>query len=68
MDAVNPLYVLRTHLAERAIRLATDQQQYDEIERLRQLLARPFNPQPGAEAYAEPPPADAGDIVLSCSS
>ncbi|HCO44555.1 protein adenylyltransferase SelO [Immundisolibacter sp.] len=68
MDAANPLYVLRTHLAERAIRLATDQQQYDEIERLRQLLARPFSPQPGAEAYAEPPPADAGDIVLSCSS
>jgi uncharacterized protein YdiU (UPF0061 family) len=68
MEAANPLYVLRSHLAERAIRLAADQQQYDEIERLRRLLARPFSPQPGAEAYAEPPPADAGDIVLSCSS
>ncbi|GAB4352287.1 MAG: YdiU family protein [Immundisolibacter sp.] len=68
MDAANPLYVLRTHLAERAIRLAADHRQYDEIEHLRRLLATPFTPQPGAEAYAEPPPADTGDIVLSCSS
>jgi uncharacterized protein YdiU (UPF0061 family) len=68
MDAANPLYVLRTHLAERAIRLASDARDYGEIERLRQLLARPFTPQPGAEFYAEPPPDGAGDFALSCSS
>jgi uncharacterized protein YdiU (UPF0061 family) len=68
MDAANPLYVLRTHLAERAIRLASDARDYGEIERLRQLLARPFTAQPGAEFYAEPPPDGAGDFALSCSS
>ena len=68
MDAINPLYVLRTHLAERAIRRAADHRDYSEIERLRRLLATPFTPQPGADAYAAPPPDDAGDIVLSCSS
>jgi uncharacterized protein YdiU (UPF0061 family) len=68
MDAANPLYVLRTHLAERAIRLAADNREFGEIERLRQLLATPFTPQPGADAYAEPPPDAGGDIVLSCSS
>nr|AMK59440.1 conserved hypothetical protein [uncultured bacterium UPO64] len=68
MDAINPLYVLRTHLAERAIRLAADQHDYSEIERLRSLLARPFTPQPGADDYAAPPPDDGGALVLSCSS
>ena len=68
MDAANPLYVLRTHLAERAIRLASDARDYSEIERLRRLLARPFTAQPGAEFYAEPPPDGAGDFALSCSS
>jgi len=68
MDSANPLYVLRTHLAERAIRLASDARDYGEIERLRQLLARPFTAQPGAEFYAEPPPDGAGDFALSCSS
>nr|ART37631.1 E422 [uncultured bacterium]ART39726.1 J587 [uncultured bacterium] len=68
MDAINPLYVLRTHLAERAIRLAADQHDYSEIERLRSLLARPFTPQPGADDYAAPPPDDGGALALSCSS
>ncbi len=68
MDAINPLYVLRTHLAERAIRQAADQRDYSEIERLRSLLARPFTPQPGADDYAAPPPDDGGALALSCSS
>ncbi len=68
MDAINPLYVLRTHLAERAIRQAADQRDYGEIERLRSLLARPFTPRPGADDYAAPPPDDGGALALSCSS
>jgi len=68
MDAINPLYVLRTHLAERAIRRAADHRDYSEIERLRGLLARPFTACPGMDAYAAPPPDDGGAIVLSCSS
>jgi uncharacterized protein YdiU (UPF0061 family) len=68
MDAINPLYVLRTHLAERAIRRAADHRDYSEIERLRRLLARPFAPCPGMDDYAAPPPDDGSAIVLSCSS
>lgn len=68
MDRANPLYVLRTHLAERAIRRASDQRDYDEIERLRRLLAQPFTAQPGADAYAQPPADGAGHVALSCSS
>lgn len=68
MDAVNPLYVLRTHLAERVIRRATDHRDYTEIERLRGLLAQPFTPRPGMDDYAMPPPDTDDPIELSCSS
>ena len=68
MDAINPLYVLRTHLAERAIRRAADHRDYSEIERLRRLLARPFDPCPEMDEYAAPPSDDGGAIELSCSS
>ncbi len=68
MNAVNPKYVLRNHLAERAIRLAADERDYAEIERLRVLLARPFEEQPGMAGYAALPPDWASRLEVSCSS
>lgn len=67
MDRVNPRYVLRTHLAQRAIERA-EAGDGGEVERLLRVLRRPFDEQPGEEAYAQPPPADAPPVVLSCSS
>jgi uncharacterized protein YdiU (UPF0061 family) len=68
MDAANPAYVLRTYLAEQAIRKAEDARDFSEIERLRLLLRDPFTEQPGMEAYAEPPPDWGRHLVVSCSS
>jgi serine/tyrosine/threonine adenylyltransferase len=68
MDAVNPKYILRTYLAERAIRMAEDERDFSEIERLRVLLRDPFAEQPEMESYAEPPPEWGRKLVLSCSS
>jgi uncharacterized protein YdiU (UPF0061 family) len=68
MNRVNPKYVLRNHLAEAAIRKARDERDYSEIERLRRLLARPFDEQPEMETYAAVPPDWAGSIAVSCSS
>lgn len=68
MDAVNPAYVLRNYLAERAIRLAEDERDFGEIERLRALLRDPFTERPGMEAYAGPPPEWGRRLVVSCSS
>jgi uncharacterized protein YdiU (UPF0061 family) len=68
MNAVNPKYVLRNHLAEQAIRRAADERDYAEIERLRRLLARPFDEHPGMEAYAALPPDWATQLEVSCSS
>lgn len=68
MDQVNPKYVLRNHLAERAIQLAIREKDYSEIDRLLQLLNHPFTEQPGMEAYAMPTPDDSPSIIISCSS
>lgn len=67
MDAVNPLYVLRNHLAEQAIR-AAQAGDAGEIDTLLHLLRDPFTEKPGYEAYATLPPDWAGGIEVSCSS
>ena len=68
MRAVNPKYILRNHLAEIAIRRATDERDYSEINRLHALLTRPFDEQPEYEPYAAEPPDWAKQIEISCSS
>jgi len=67
MNQVNPKYVLRNHLAEIAIRDAR-QGDFSEIDRLRQILARPYDEQPESSAYAGFPPTWATQIEVSCSS
>lgn len=67
MLAANPKYILRTHLAQAAIERAT-RRDFTEIERLRQLLSRPFDEQPEHEASAHPLPGGSGHLALSCSS
>ena len=68
MDSVNPKYILRNYLAERAIRKAEDEGDYSEIERLRVLLKNPFSEQPGFEEYSKPAPPSERGLVISCSS
>lgn len=68
MDRVNPKYVLRNYLAERAIRKAADERDYSEIGRLMRLLAHPCDEQPAMQAYAEPAPEWASALSVSCSS
>lgn len=68
MNRVNPKYVLRNYLAEIAIRKARDERDYTEIERLRGVLARPFDEQPEFDDYAKEPPDWAREIAVSCSS
>lgn len=67
MLAVNPKYVLRNHLAETAIRRAKEKD-FSEVERLLQVLSRPFDEQPEAESYAALPPDWAAGLEVSCSS
>jgi uncharacterized protein YdiU (UPF0061 family) len=67
MDGVNPKYVLRNYLAQTAITRAQEGD-FREVDRLRQVLARPFDEQPEQEASAAPPPAWGRHLAVSCSS
>ena len=67
MNGVNPLYVLRNHLAEQAIR-AAKAGDASEIDTLIKLLRNPYVAQDGYERYAGLPPDWAGGIEVSCSS
>jgi len=67
MNAVNPKYVLRNYLAQVAIDKA-QHKDFSEVERLLQVLQRPFDEQPENEQYAALPPDWAADLEVSCSS
>ncbi len=67
MNCVNPQYILRNHLVEQAIELAQEKN-FSEVERLLNVLRRPFNALPEYEAYAQLPPAWASSLQVSCSS
>lgn len=68
MRAVNPAIVLRNHLAQAAIAEA-ERGGLDELQRLAQVLTRPYDEPAAALAhYAEPPPADLPPLEVSCSS
>ena len=64
----NPKYVLRNHMAEIAIRKASDDDDFSEIERLRRLLATPFAEHPDMGHYAGAAPDWSASLAVSCSS
>ncbi|WP_300244050.1 protein adenylyltransferase SelO [Pseudomonas sp.] len=67
MHAVNPLYILRNYLAQKAID-AAESGDYSEVRRLHQVLSRPFEEQEGMQGYAERPPEWGKHLEISCSS
>jgi len=68
MDSVNPKFVLRNHLAQRAIQSA-EKSDYSEVNNLLNILSRPFDEQPHLPPlYSDPPGEDAPKLCVSCSS
>jgi uncharacterized protein YdiU (UPF0061 family) len=67
MKLVNPKFVLRNHLAQKAIEMA-QQDDFSEIQKLMTILATPFDDQPQYEDYAKPPHPGENHIEVSCSS
>ena len=68
MRTNNPVYVLRNSMAQRAI-TAAEQGQFDEVDRVFNLLASPYNVQDIAtELDTTPPNPDTPQMPISCSS
>ena len=67
MNCINPKFILRNHLAQRAIEMAQGDD-FSEVNRLQHLLSRPFDEQPDFEQYALAPLPDEVVTDLSCSS
>ena len=67
MNAVNPKYVLRNHLAQVAIEKA-QRKDFSEVAKLLKILESPFDEQEQYTEYASPPPPDLSAIEVSCSS
>lgn len=67
MDRVNPVHVPRNHLVEEALEAATAGD-LAPVRRLLEAVRQPFEPRPGLERYAEPPPDDLGRYVTYCGT
>jgi uncharacterized protein YdiU (UPF0061 family) len=67
MNQANPKFILRNHLAQRAIKMAQEDD-FSEVNRLLHILSRPFDEQPAFEQYAVAPLPDEVVTDLSCSS
>ncbi len=67
MNRINPKFILRNHLAQRAIEMAQGDD-FTEVNRLQLILSRPFDEQPAFEQYALAPLPDEVVTDLSCSS
>ncbi|ENW88845.1 MULTISPECIES: protein adenylyltransferase SelO [Acinetobacter] len=69
MTAVNPHYILRNHMAQKAIELA-EQDDFSEVERLFSLLSQPYTRQTALEKPEDLAPlsSDVPEVMVSCSS
>ena len=68
MKQVNPKFILRNYMAEIAIKKATQDGDYSEIDILLKLLQNPFDEHDDLYHYAGHPPDWAQQISVSCSS
>ena len=69
MAKANPQYILRNHMAQKAIEQA-ERNDFSEVERLFKLLSQPYLKQPELETPEDlvPLPSDVPEVMVSCSS
>lgn len=68
MLATNPKYILRNYMAEIATQKARKENDFSDIQQIRQLLTDPFSERPDMEDYAGLPPDWASDLFIGCAS
>jgi uncharacterized protein YdiU (UPF0061 family) len=67
MQATNPKYILRNHLAQKAIESA-QKKDFSEVAKLLKVLETPYESQMVSEDYTNPPSPEMAHIAISCSS
>jgi len=69
MQAINPRYILRNWIAQRAIEMA-EQDDFSEVQFLLQIFENPYriNREAEARGYGGPPPSWSKKLSVSCSS
>jgi uncharacterized protein YdiU (UPF0061 family) len=67
MDGANPVYTPRNHLVEEALDAATAGD-LTPLQRLLEVLARPYEERPGLERYAAPAPGGTGPYRTFCGT
>ena len=58
MRSVNPAFIPRNHRVEEAIKAAVEDDDLGPFQRLIEVLASPYQDQPGREHFAVPPRPD----------
>ena len=64
---INPKFILRNHLIEIAIRKSKEGD-FSEVDRLLEIMKKPFDEQDEFEEYSDFPPEWAKELHLTCSS
>ncbi len=67
MDRVNPVYIARNHLVEQALTSAM-RGELMPVEKLLDVIAEPYRPRDGLEAYAAPAPPEFGAYRTFCGT
>jgi uncharacterized protein YdiU (UPF0061 family) len=68
MQAVNPAFVLRNHLAQGAVDAAIQRLDFEPMRRLQAVLARPYDDQPEHEDLARPPEPSERVLTTFCGT
>lgn len=68
MQAVNPAYIPRNHIVERVIQAGVEAGDFAPFEEFLDVLAKPYEHQPGRDSYTLPPTADERVLQTFCGT
>ena len=68
MQAVNPAFIARNHLVEAALAAAAERQDFAPFAEMLDVLAHPYEDQPGRERFAAPPAPEERVLQTFCGT
>jgi uncharacterized protein YdiU (UPF0061 family) len=68
MRRTNPAFILRNHLAQRAVDAAVERLDFEPMHTLLEVLSRPYDDQPEHAEYARPPRPEERVVETFCGT